>query len=133
MNLSHPSNLYAPEVVFLLLIMNMIGWNGDAEGIGLSHGKRPWELRGRGGTSCGCNCCGQRLEERSGRGGGLVGVADQFEQVMIFDVLDFIGEADEAAIDVIECAAVELVAKLFAADGERVTSRVLAQHEFGVR
>src|SRR5258706_9777718 len=52
---------------------------------------------------------------------------------MIFDVLDLIGEPDEADIDVVEGAAVELIAELFASDGKRVTSGVLAQHEFGVR
>lgn len=126
--------LDAPEVVFLLLIMNVISLDGDAEGVGLSHGKGPGRLRARGGTycGCGCDCCGQRLEEGSGGGGGLVGVADQFEQVMIFDVFDLIGEADEAAIDVVEGAAVELVAELFATDGERVTSGVLAEYEPGI-
>jgi len=61
-----------------------------------------------------------------------VRVADQFEQVVIFDVFDFIGEADKAAIDVVERATIELVAELFAADGECMTAGVLAQHEFGV-
>src|SRR5216684_5364399 len=111
----------------------LIGWNGDAEAVCLRHGKGPGWLRARGGgTYCGCDCCGKRLEERSGRGGGLVGVADQFEQVMIFDVFDFIGETDEAAVDVVEGAAVELVAELFTTDGKRVASGVLAEYEGGI-
>ncbi len=51
---------------------------------------------------------------------------------MILDVLDLVGQSDEAAIDVIEGAAVELVAELFAANGEGVTAGVLAQDEFGI-
>ena len=59
-----------------------------------------------------------------------MGVADQFEQVMIFHLFDLVGQTDEAAIDVVEGAAVELVAELFAADGEGVAAGMLAQHEF---
>jgi len=33
-----------------------------------------------------------------------VGVADELQQVMIFDVLDLIGEANKAVIDIVEGA-----------------------------
>ena len=71
----------------------------------------------------------QRFDQRSRRRSRLVGVADQLEQVMIFHVLDLVGEPDEAAIDVVEFAPVELVAELFAAQAERVASGMLAQHQ----
>ncbi len=51
---------------------------------------------------------------------------------MIFDLLDLVSEADEASIDVIKGTAVELVAELFAADGERVTAGMLPKHKFGI-
>ena len=57
-------------------------------------------------------------------------IANQFEQMMIFDLLDFVRQADKAAINIVERAAVELVAELFAAQAKRMTPRVLTQHEF---
>ena len=61
-----------------------------------------------------------------------MGVANQLQKVVIFDMLDFVGQTDEAAVDFVERAAVELIAQLFAADGKRVTAGMLAQHEFGI-
>ena len=80
----------------------------------------------------GRNRGGNRLEQRRGRGRRLVGVANQFQQVMIFDVLDLVGQPHKAAVDVIECAAVKLVAELFAANVERVTTGMLAQHQLRI-
>ena len=55
-------------------------------------------------------------------------VANQFEQMMILDVLDFVREADEAAVNIIQRATVKLVAQLFAANGQSMTAGVFAQH-----
>ena len=60
-------------------------------------------------------------------------IADQLQQMVIFDVLDLISEPDKAVIDVVEGATVKLIAELFAACSERVPSGVLAQHEFRIR
>jgi len=51
-----------------------------------------------------------RLDERRRRARGLVRVANQFEQMVIFNVLDLIRQSNEAAVDIVESAAVELVA-----------------------
>ena len=55
-------------------------------------------------------------------------IADQLEEVVIFHVLDLVGEAHEAAVDVVEGTAIELITELFAAHAQGVTSGMLAQH-----
>src|SRR3984885_13109094 len=124
-------SLHAPEIIFLLLIVMVLGRDGDTEGVGLRrHRKRPHWFGTRAGS--GRDRRGQRLEQRSRRSGWLVSVADRLQKVMIFDMFDLVGQADEAAVDVIEGAAVELIAELFAADGEGVTAGVLAEYESGI-
>ena len=49
--------------------------------------------------------------------------------MMIFHMLNVVGQPEKTAVDVIESAAIELVAQLFAADAESVSALVLAQHE----
>ena len=49
---------------------------------------------------------------------------------MIFHMLNVVGQPEKTAVDVIESAAIELAAQLFAADAESVSARVLAQHSF---
>jgi len=50
-------------------------------------------------------------------------VADQFQQMMIFNmVIDRVAKRTNQAIDIVQSAAIELVAQLFAADAESVSS-----------
>ena len=109
-------------------------WKRNAEGIGLrDQGKRLAGFLARGAGSCSRRYRSwKRLKQRSRGGRGLVRVADQLEQMVILDVFDLVSEPDEAAIDVIECAAVELVAELFAANREGMTAGVFAQHQFRI-
>src|SRR5215469_11465461 len=128
----------SPEVVFLLRLFVMrcgIDGKRHPEGIRLRcHGKglrQLWfECRG---IYHRFVCRDDRLYQRSRGTRGLVRVADEFEQVMILDVLDLVGEADEAAVDIVERPTIELIAELFAPHTESVTAGVLAQHQFRVR
>src|SRR5258708_12664741 len=52
---------------------------------------------------------------------------------MILDVLDLISQPNKATINVVERAPIKLVAELFAAHGQGVTARMLAQNQCGVR
>src|SRR5216683_871567 len=54
--------------------------------------------------------------------GLAVGFVDQAEQVVIVNVLDLVGEDHEFAIDLIEFAALEMIAELIAAQAEGVAS-----------
>lgn len=52
-------------------------------------------------------------------------IADQFQEVMIFDMLDLVSQTDKTAVNVIERAAVELVSQLPTTNRQRVTAGML--------
>jgi hypothetical protein len=57
---------------------------------------------------------------------GLPG--DHLKQVMIFHMLNVVGQPDKTAVDVIQSAAIQLEAQLLAADTQSMSARVLAQY-----
>src|ERR1700752_4733362 len=60
----------------------------------------------------------KRLNQRRRRARRFVCVANEFQQMMIFDMLNLVCQPDKTAVDVIQSAAIELVAQLFAAYAE---------------
>src|SRR5467141_4086664 len=112
-----------------VLVMLRGDRNRRAEGVALRrHGKLPNRFMACGVGGSGDrqrnrfdgNSLSRRLDQRSRGRGRLVGVADELQQVMIFDVLDLISEPNKAVIDVVEGATVKLIAELFAPYAERV-------------
>ena len=49
-------------------------------------------------------------------------VANQFQQMVIFHMLDLVRQPDESPVDIIQTSAIKLVAQLVASDAESVTS-----------
>src|SRR5580693_9137350 len=56
-------------------------------------------------------------------------IPDQFEQVAVLNFLDAVGKNDESAIDLIKFTSLKLVSQLFAAQSQRMPSRMLAQNQ----
>src|SRR5258707_707030 len=56
-------------------------------------------------------------------------VLDQFEQMAVLHLFDAVGKNYKSSIDLIEFAALKLMSELFAAQSERVTAGMLAQHQ----
>ncbi len=134
--------LHAPEIVFLFAVMLAEGIRSG--GRAYSGGDVSWKRltisAGKGGGLC---------QRHSGRGGGrkLLAlrwiavrilrhragyVVDQFEQVTVLHALDTVGKNYELAINFVEFAALEIVSELLAAQSQRVTAGVFAQHEAGI-
>jgi len=135
-----PLELHAPEVVFLLrLFVVSIAVNRDrhAKRIRLRpHRKRlHWLQRRFGRKFRGRSvyhsrlCRNNLLNERRRLPRRLMGVANQFEQVVIFHVLDLVRQPHKAPVDVVERAPIELISQLFTPDAERMSPRMLAQYQ----
>ena len=61
----------------------------------------------------------------------LFHAADQFQQMMIFDELDAVGERNEAPVQIVEFAAVILVAELLAASASACRPECLPSTRLG--
>src|SRR5215468_5950287 len=65
--------------------------------------------------------------------GLAIALANQLQQMMIVDVLDFVSKDYKAAINLIQLAALEVISKLLASQTQCVTARVLAKNELRIR
>jgi hypothetical protein len=68
--------LYAPKIIFLLLIVVVLGSDGHTEGVRLGRHREWPDWFGVGCAGSGRDGCLKRFEKWSGRSSGLVRVAD---------------------------------------------------------
>src|SRR6202030_580271 len=108
-----PNSLDSPEIVFLLrlFVLRIAAVNGhpDSERIRLRtqwkgllrfrlwHRRRSIDDRRL--------CWSKRLNQRRRRARGLVCVADQFQQVMIFHMFNLVCQTDKATVNIVQSAA----------------------------
>lgn len=130
------SVLNPPEIVLLLRLLLMsfaVGRNRGTERITIgSDGERFFRIYHWSTHDGGIGGVDDWLNQRRSCHGGLVRIADQLEQVMILDVFNLVGQADETAVYVVERAAVELIAELLAAHRQGMASGVFAEDQLGI-